>query len=947
MNAAIICVGTELLLGDVLNTNAKYISKRLAEQGINVYSHLVVGDNRERLSKCLTQVLPGNEIVILTGGLGPTADDITKEVVAETLNLPLEPHKKSLEQIEDYFLRTGKQMGESNKKQALTVKGATVLPNNNGTAPGYIIESGNNKVILLPGPPKELVPMFEESVSPYIAKLCEETIYSKNIRIFGIGESMVAEQCGDLLELENPTVATYADTGETYIRITAKAKNKAEADALINPIADKINDHFGTHIYGINVNSLEQRVVELLTEQGKKVATAESCTAGMLSGRITEIAGASAVFEMGITAYANYVKEQALGVDRNDIANYGAVSKEVAAQMARGVRKLCNADLGVGITGVAGPGASEGKPAGLVYIAIADKTRVFVRKIMCRGTDRQTTRIIASSTALDMIRRYLIKADDLFAFGSMADEPIKLLEGYTLINSEPIKINESGFNTLEPNLNEKMLNGFEMFKHLTLSENGADGGVAGKLNTDKESAAFAFDDDKVFEDKEKNVPGMLGSGEQTKLFYGEEVFKNNRAKRPKGKIFKNFKNGFINLFPSKKNKAGENVRKIAFWLFLILLIVSAVKVVSYFTDSFNRSKKAEEAANSWYAATASNKEKTNEDGTLISFDELKEKNSDIKGWLKINNCKINYPVYQTDDNDFYLNHDMDKKSSKYGALFIDKDSQIGREKNGRNTVIYGHSMRDGAMFGELKKFLDISFYSKNKIIDFTSLYSANKYKVFAVFVTNTLPEHNSGEVFDYSKSSFISENDFNAWINSIQQKSIITTNIDVNFDDEILTLSTCAYDFEGARLVVMARKIRNDSEDAESKVEASLNKSPVYPEIWYTKKGIKKPEVTTSSANSSTASEMSNAASSSTVSGNVLDTPTTENGEVLSSNTSVAADSSTVGTSSASSGTVTSGNASVGGSSSASFTDLQSSSEVSSVVSEFINSSSDYELPIR
>ena len=303
MNVEIICVGTELLLGDILNTNAKFLAEKLAELGFNLFSQSVVGDNPERLERQIAVSLSRSNMVILSGGLGPTDDDITKETVAKVLNLPLEEDLDTLNRIRSYFKLTGRKMSSNNQKQALKIKGSTLLENDHGTAPGIFLEVPNGAVILLPGPPSELVPMFNEKVVPLLRKYSTSTIYSRNVRLFGVGESAAAELCGDLLRGSNPTVATYAKTGEVDIRVTAAAESFTTAKEICTPVVEKLVSIFGNHVYGVDVENLQQKVVETLKRKNLKLATAESCTAGMLSERITEVAGASEVFEIGDGRY--------------------------------------------------------------------------------------------------------------------------------------------------------------------------------------------------------------------------------------------------------------------------------------------------------------------------------------------------------------------------------------------------------------------------------------------------------------------------------------------------------------------------------------------------------------------------------------------------------------------------------------------------------------------
>ena len=840
MNVEIICVGTELLLGDILNTNAKFLSEKLAEMGFNLFSQSVVGDNAERLERQIAVSLSRSNIVILSGGLGPTEDDITKETVAKVLNLSLEEDEETLKRIENYFKLTGRTMSANNKKQALKIQGSKLLENDHGTAPGVFLEVPNGAVVLLPGPPSELVPMFNNKVVPMLKKYSTGTIYSRNIRIFGVGESAAAELCGDLLNGSNPTVATYAKTGEVDIRATASAENYVVAKEICNPVIEKLTEIFGNHVYGVDVESLQQKVVETLKAQNLKLATAESCTAGMLSERITEIPGASEVFEMGVTAYANYVKVQALGVDPEIIEKKGAVSDDVAAQMAMGIRAMCGADIGVGITGVAGPGQSEGKPSGLVYVAVADSKNVYVRKIVSRGTDRDTTRILATSTALDMVRRYLEGCEDFLSFGTPYGEPIKLMEGYEDPKSAKRsrkKVQEEAKKNVLIYSDEELMDMFNAIDDEVVEE------IPDKLEINNESMDFIFDDE---EDKEDNnsyykvarITDIYSkNGENNDAEVSAEVNMNENS--PKNTKIPAKKRGFFaSLLPTKEDPLSEKIRKIVFIAAFLVLLGTMIYLINYFVEGWNAQDQISSAAEVWEDENSMTK---NENGIFIGFEKLKEQNSDIRAWMKIEGTNINNPVYQAKNNDFYIDHDMEKRSSRYGALFIDKDARIGKESNSQNVVIYGHHMKDGTMFGPLKKYTDISFYKQHPIIDFTTLYREGKYKVFAVFITNTIEAHDNGEVFNYRKNNFADEEHFLEFIDDVKKRSIINTGVEVLGDDEIITLSTCTYEFEEARLVVMARRVREGETDFMNTIGAEVNANPLYPQIWYDKKGGKKP----------------------------------------------------------------------------------------------------------
>ncbi|MBE6546210.1 MAG: competence/damage-inducible protein A [Ruminococcaceae bacterium] len=407
--AEILCVGTELLLGDIVNTNAAYLSARLAELGIHVYRHTVVGDNPERLSRALKAAFEEADLVITSGGLGPTYDDLTKETVAAYFGLPLELHEASLDAIRSYFTRTGRVMTKNNEKQAMMPRGAHVFPNHYGTAPSLAIanEEGTKTAIMLPGPPGELCPIFEEEILPYLKSRRTSVLVSKNIHIFGMGESAVEERLKELMtKATNPTVAPYCKEGEVRLRVTAEGDSEAEASAMCDDmIAQICRTEVGQYVYGMDVGTLEQAVILFLRSRGLTLACAESCTGGLIAKRITDIAGCSDVFLGGCVTYANEAKIRLLGVREETLARHGAVSEQTAREMARGVRERLGADIGVSATGIAGPGGgSKEKPVGTVYVGISTKDGEQVRRLSLSSMrSRDYIRIVSAGNAYDMI----------------------------------------------------------------------------------------------------------------------------------------------------------------------------------------------------------------------------------------------------------------------------------------------------------------------------------------------------------------------------------------------------------------------------------------------------------------------------------------------------------------------------------------------------------------
>ena len=406
----IISVGTELLLGNIVNSDAQMLSQKLSELGLNVYYHTVVGDNPDRLKQAVEIAKTRADIIITTGGLGPTCDDLTKQVLAEAFGKKLALHQDIADELREWFARRGQVMTENNVQQALLPEGCTVFPNDCGTAPGCAFQAQGKHVLMLPGPPSECRDMFDKQAAPYLSALSEGVIVSRTLKIFGMGESRMESLLRQRMnELTNPTLAPYAKDGECELRITAKAADEAAARQLIAPVEAEVRELLGDVIYGADVPDLETAVLELLKRANMTLCTAESCTGGLIAKRLTDVPGSSAVFKGGVVSYCNEVKANVLGVPEQLLEECGAVSEPVAKAMAEGARRLLGCDLAVSATGVAGPGSDErGNPAGLVYIALAAQGHTEVRVMTLSGATRSRVRTTAANHALDLLRKYLV-----------------------------------------------------------------------------------------------------------------------------------------------------------------------------------------------------------------------------------------------------------------------------------------------------------------------------------------------------------------------------------------------------------------------------------------------------------------------------------------------------------------------------------------------------------
>jgi len=407
MKAEIISIGTELLLGHIVNTNAAYLSRRLAELGIDLYFQTTVGDNPQRLTQTIRKALVRSDVVILTGGLGPTIDDITSESVANLISKPLVFDASVWRDIQKRFGSMGVKMPSGNKRQAMVPKGAICLRNNFGTAPALIVEYMDKVIICLPGPPREMEPLFEDQVASYLKKRfkSESIIVARTIKIVGLPESFVNNIVRDLLKMPPPTtVGIYAKLREVHLVIMAKARSPRQCRRAISPIEKEIVSRLRNNIFGYDGDTLESIVGMMLLKKKLTISVAESCTGGLLSKRFTDVNGSSRYFMTGIVTYSNESKSSFLGVKRADIVRFGAVSNEVASQMASGIKYFACTDIGIGITGVAGPaGGSLRKPIGLVYIAIKTSKKCIAKEFRFSGS-REDVRHQASQAALDMVR---------------------------------------------------------------------------------------------------------------------------------------------------------------------------------------------------------------------------------------------------------------------------------------------------------------------------------------------------------------------------------------------------------------------------------------------------------------------------------------------------------------------------------------------------------------
>ena len=407
MKTAILSVGTEILFGQIVNTNTVYLSQQMNMLGFDVMYHYTVGDNPKRVEEMIDLAFQDCDLILTTGGLGPTQDDLTKEVACKALDDTLVMMDDVLEEITKYFKTLGREMTENNKKQAIMPSRATVFHNDAGTAPGFALEKGGKYIICMPGPPREMKRMFQKSVVPFLQSMIDGALYYRQIRFFGIGESMLETQLLDLIDNQtDPTLATYAKEGECSLRIASKRATEEEAEHAVDEMLEKVKERVGHYIYSCDDEELAQVVADRLMEQGLTLSSAESCTGGMFASTMTDIPGISQCFDRGLVTYSNQAKIEELGVSAGTLEKFGAVSEETALEMVEGLKRVSGSDVCISVTGIAGPGGgSEEKPVGLVYIGFSYGDKKICKKIQMRNVNRSWNRHYTLLCMLNVIYR--------------------------------------------------------------------------------------------------------------------------------------------------------------------------------------------------------------------------------------------------------------------------------------------------------------------------------------------------------------------------------------------------------------------------------------------------------------------------------------------------------------------------------------------------------------
>lgn len=783
MLAEIINVSSAMSFVDERNFDAQSIVKELSMLSIDLQFYTDADRNPVRLKKALAQAFRRSDIVLLTGGLGGGAGNMTKTVLASGLNIELKQHQPTVLNIKDYYERAGKSIPIGSDEIAMLPKDCMVFPNDLGVVPGFAISAGKQVVIVLPEVQEEIAYMFVKYVFPYLAKFSGSTAAWETARTFSIAGAEIERKLGTMLTSPNYSVALYDMSDEVLIRVTAAAETRQRSANICGDAMMNIENSLGDYIFGVDVPNLQTVVVNSLIKKKKLLAITESGTNAILHKKISDLPNVQDVFSYSLNATANSIKDHVLDISEETLKECGEVSEQVTVAMARAVIIQGDADLGLAINmNLEGTGILQ-RDKGTCYIVLCDNKNCWVKKMELNPTGNpDVIRNTVAMHALNMIRLYL-------------DYLPAVCPGFLSI--------------------EDVRRG----KTATVSE---------EEQEETEEASFAA------------LPWQKRMGKR--------------------------------FFPQKEDTGGTKVRKTVFIAAMLCLTISLGYLGSHYYASFVNKLNNDKLQNMISEAPGHMIEGYPAD-YLEKFASLYKVNDHIIGWVEIPDTNVKYPVVKYTDNEYYLTHDFKKGSSKHGTPFVDYRTSIKYPSD--NILIYGHNMKDNQMFGDLLKYRDLAFYQQHPTINFDSVYKTNTYKILGVFISNIKPE--DGPVFDYH--NFIdspSQKEFDKYITEVKNRSLIDTGVDVAYGDELITLSTCTYEFEDARFVVVARKVREGETPTVDTATAKMAANPLMPDVWYRLYGGTKPVISSSAPSSkptiappsSSSSKPSSSGSSSTPSSN-------------------------------------------------------------------------------
>ncbi len=694
-------------------------------------------------------------VIFIVGGVGESC--VGKNALAQFLNIGLTKNEIAIENMQRYCRINSISFKNDWADSMLLPEGAAVLPGADSGFSGFCTVKNGKMFVVLPTENTNFSKLLRESILPYSIKQLGIFCAFATVKAFGQNKAYFKQIIAPL-KTDGLHIECNFNCGVADINLYATAKTQQDCDSICEDAILKLKDALGDDLFCIGSKSIADTAVSALLRNNLTVATAESCTGGMISGAITAVSGASGVLEMGICAYSNRIKEQEVGVPAEIIEKYGAVSSQTALYLAKGAKKAGGADIGIGVTGVAGPAMSEGKPVGTVYIGIHDGTNGWVispktDSSLSRDEIRETT----TNTALDAIRRYIAYLPDVMPGIFAEDEYLTQDFGDNKTEEEkelPLNLSDGFF-----------------------------------INAENAEASYQSDED-----------------------FAEQFYKEYLSEEKQPAVKK-----------VKAKKKTATVLKLVLFLASAIVLAGTIFLVSYFSASNKEQKTINSAKATYYSDNG--------------FNLLKAQNADFKGWIKIDGTKIDLPVYQTTDNSFYSSHNLQKKKSRYGAIYFDSNNSVGSDNQSRNLVIYGKNMNDGAQFGTLNDYTDINFYRNHSKIILNTGYGDKTYTVFAVMIMNAKKTDDNGYLFNFMRSQWSDTVDFESWKTELTERNLYTTDIQLSETDNLITLVTTSKAFDNARLIIMAK----ESDNGILQNEITVNAHPRYPQAWYDKRNLKNP----------------------------------------------------------------------------------------------------------
>lgn len=858
MNAEIIFVGGK-------PTNEKSIKQLMASltaDGAEVTYESEVEASAMEVKKALKAAAERSQMIVLMGGMGVEGGDLTVKSVCDAVGVDTVCDQNVLATIADSYAADGQELPDGAFRAALVPKDAQIFEGAKGNV-GCAITKGEQCIVMLPNDESSVNAVLNNGLDSLVNSMSGTASYSRSF--YGVDVSAQTEQelFDDVAGQPGVNLLVDRHDGEMTVVLSTTAATEKEAKDKNMSLAIKVRRILGDSIYTEEEKAIEEITVGLLRESGKTVATAESCTAGLLSKRLTDVSGSSDVFSMGIAAYSAEIKSRVLGVPMSVIESKGTVSREVSESMASNVRRLSGCTYGVGITGIAGDSVEE-KPSGLVYISLTDGNTMWTKKLNVdvNGDDaRATVRNTAATIALDMLRRALLGISEQ---GKPVEAKSKAAgSGLTFAQSGVKAANEAGVSedgiilpadeaffsyeevdeaVVTPTQATQEDENNQLYFDVVADEPQTEENFVIADLPQQQELSFDFDEPVVEEPApaEPIVESTPDFMDEDFVLKEDAVIEEEPAEAPEKKKA-TFVDWLKNFIPWKGDNFSKVLTKSLFMVIIVSLVVSSCYVGDFMIKYFQNKGIIEEARKKYDRNNDTFNEET---GIYNRFDLLLEQNSDCIGWITVPNTKIDNPIYQTTDNDYYLVNNSIKEKSVYGAIFADYRDIISPKGNSKNITLYGHHMKDGSMFAQLHRYKSMSFYKENPVITFDTIYgTGGNYKVIACMITNSDAMDDNGYFFDFATPSFRSDADFMNWIEQVRRRSIYNTDVDVIASDHILTMSTCTYEVKDKELlcVVIARKVRDGESIAVNTGDVTSNTKVIYPQAWYDHFGGVKP----------------------------------------------------------------------------------------------------------